>query len=122
MIRNFLISTVGIAIVFYILPSVNLVTTNITGILLLDKTIGIIVIAVILAALNMTVKPLMKIIAFPINVVTLGLFSIIINTVIIIILDKLSGSFEITGFVNYLIFSILLSIVNIGLSVFKDNE
>lgn len=122
MIRNFLISTVGIAIVFYILPSVNLITPSVTGVLLLDKAIGIVVIAVILAALNMTVKPLMKIVAFPINVVTLGLFSIIINTVVIIILDKLSNSFEITGFVNYLIFSILLSIVNIGLSVFKDNE
>lgn len=122
MIRNFLISTVGIAIVFYILPNVNLIAPSVTGVLLLDKTISIVVIAVILAALNMTVKPLMKIIAFPINVVTLGLFSIIINTVVIIILDKLSSSFEITGFVNYLIFSILLSIVNIGLSVFKDNE
>lgn len=122
MIRNFLINTLGLAIVFYILPNTNILATNITNIRLLDIGISLFIISVILTALSLTVKPILKIISFPINVVTLGLFSIIINTVVIVILDKISNSFEITGFVNYLIFAVLLSVISIGLSIFKDNE
>jgi putative membrane protein len=122
MIRNFLISIVAVGIVFYILPSTSIMSTSITGIPLLDKSISLLIVSIILAALNMTVKPIIKIISLPINIVTLGLFSIIINAVIILIADKISNAFEITGFVNYIIFGILLSLVNIGLSVFKDND
>ncbi len=122
MIRNFLINTLGLAIVFYILPNTNILATNITNIRLVDIGISLFIISVILTALSLTVKPILKIISFPINVVTLGLFSIIINTVVIIILDKISNSFEITGFVNYLIFSVLLSVISVGLSIFKDND
>lgn len=122
MIRNFLINTLGLAIVFYILPNTNVLATNITNIRLVDIGISLFIISVILTALSLTVKPILKIISFPINVVTLGLFSIIINTVVIIILDKISNSFEITGFVNYLIFSVLLSVISVGLSIFKDND
>ncbi len=122
MIRNFLINTLGLAIVFYILPNTNILATNITNIRLVDIGISLFIISVILTALSLTVKPILKIISFPINVVTLGLFSIIINTVVIIILDKISNSFEITGFVNYLIFSVLLSVISVGLSIFKDSD
>jgi putative membrane protein len=122
MIRNFLISIVAVGIVFYILPSTSIMSTSITGIPLLDKSISLLIVSIILAALNMTVKPIIKIISLPINIVTLGLFSIIINAVIILIADKISNAFEITGFVNYIIFGVLLSLVNIGLSVFKDND
>ena len=122
MIRNFLINTLGLAIVFYILPNTNILATNITNIRLVDIGISLFIISVILTALSLTVKPILKIVSFPINVVTLGLFSIIINTVVIIILDKISNSFEITGFVNYLIFSVLLSVISAGLSIFKDSD
>lgn len=122
MIRNFLINTLGLAIVFYILPNTNILATNITNIRLVDIGISLFIISVILTALSLTVKPILKIVSFPINVVTLGLFSIIINTVVIIILDKISNSFEITGFVNYLIFSVLLSVISVGLSIFKDSD
>jgi putative membrane protein len=122
MIRNFLINTLGLAIVFYILPNTNILATNITNIRLLDIGISLFIISVILTALSLTVKPILKIISFPINVITLGLFSVIINTVVIIILDKISNSFEITGFVNYLIFSVLLSVISVGLSIFKSND
>jgi putative membrane protein len=122
MIRNFIINTVGLGVVFYILPYTNIIASQITGILLLDKALGLTVLSLILTALSLTVKPILKIISFPINVVTLGLFSIIINTVVIIILDKISNSFEIVGFLNYLVFSILLSLISIGLSIFKDND
>ena len=57
MIKNFLINTLAVAIVFYILP------TNVVGSTYLEKGISILVISLIIAALNMTVKPIIKIIS-----------------------------------------------------------
>ena len=122
MIRNFLINTLAIGIVFYILPAVSITPINITNINLLDRGISLVIISLILTALSLTVKPVLKIISFPINLVTLGLFSFFINAIIIMILDKISSAFEITGFVNYLIFAALLSLISMGLSIFKDND
>ncbi len=122
MIRNFLINTLAIGIVFYILPAVSITPINITNINLLDRGISLVIISLILTALSLTVKPVLKIISFPINLVTLGLFSFFINAIIIMILDKISSAFLITGFVNYLIFAALLSLISMGLSIFKDND
>lgn len=116
MIKNFLINTLAVAIVFYILP------TNVVGSTYLEKGISILVISLIIAALNMTVKPIIKIISLPVNIVTLGLFSIIINAIIIKIADVLSPSFAMSGFVSYIIFGLLLSVIQMLLSVFRDGE
>lgn len=116
MIKNFLLSTFAIAIVFYILP------THIVGATYTEKGINLLVISVIIAALNILIKPILKIIAFPVNVVTLGLFSLVINAAIIKLADILSPSFEINGFLNYLIFGALLSVVHIVLSIFEDKD
>ena len=116
MIKNFLVNTLAVAIVFYILP------TNVVGSTYLEKSVSILVISLIIAALNLTLKPILKIISFPINVVTLGLFSIVINAAIIKIADILSPAFAISGFLNYIIFGLVLSIVQMILSIFEDKD
>ncbi len=117
MIKNFLINALAVGIVFYILPSIDVV-----GNTYLDKGINILVISIIIGALNLVVKPIIKIVTLPINIVTLGLFSLVINAFIIWIADKILDSFSITGFFNYVIFAVLLSLVNIGLGFFKGDK
>ncbi len=107
---------VAVGAVFYILP------TNVAGDTYVDKGISILIISIIIGALNLTVKPILNVISFPINVVTLGLFSIVINAAIIKIADIISESFAISGFWNYVIFGLLLSVVHVGLSVFEDKD
>jgi len=70
------------------------------------------ILVVVLGLLNATVKPILKILGFPITVLTLGLFLIVINVIIVKLADYLMSSFDIHGFVNTLIFSIALSLVN----------
>lgn len=116
MIRNFLINTLAIGIVFYILPA------NIVGFTYVEKGINLFVISLIIAALNMLVKPIIKIISLPINILTLGLFSLVINAFIIKLADVLSPSFSLLGFSSYIIFAALLALVNVGLSIFKSRD
>ena len=69
-----------------------------------------IIVAVVLAILNAIVKPVLVFFTFPITVVTLGLFLLAINAIIIIICDKLVGGFHVDGFLTALIFSVILSV------------
>jgi putative membrane protein len=69
--------------------------------------------ALIISILNVTVRPIMKIFAFPLTMITFGLFALVINAVTLIIADNLMGSsLELGGFFNAFIISIILSLAN----------
>lgn len=71
-----------------------------------------IVVAIVLGLLNAIVKPILQLVSFPITIITLGLFLLVINTVIILLASWLVGSnFHVDNFWWALLFSIILSIV-----------
>lgn len=69
------------------------------------------ILVIVLGLLNATVKPILKIIGFPITVLTLGIFLLVINVIIVKLADLLMTSFSVTGFLSALIFSLALSLV-----------
>lgn len=69
------------------------------------------VLVIVLGLLNATVKPILKIIGFPITVLTLGIFLLIINVIIVKLADFLMTGFSVAGILNALIFSLALSLV-----------
>jgi putative membrane protein len=69
------------------------------------------ILVIVLGLLNATVKPILKLIGFPITLVTLGLFLLVINVIIVKLADYLMSSFSVTGFLSALIFSLALSLV-----------
>lgn len=73
---------------------------------------GAAILVIVLGLLNAIVKPILKLLGFPITVVTLGLFLLVINVIIIKMADFLMSSFDVHGLLNALLFSIALSIVN----------
>lgn len=75
-----------------------------------DGYVTAIIVAVVLAVLQLFVKPILILLTLPITIVTLGLFLFIINAVIVLIADKLVPGFVVDGLWNALLFSILLSI------------
>lgn len=84
----------------YLLPGVH-VESYTTGI----------IVALVMSVLNAVVKPIMVIITLPVTVVTLGLFLLVINALIIQLASSLVGGFHVDGFWWALIFSLLLSFV-----------
>jgi len=82
-----------------------------------------IIVAVVLGLLRVTVKPLLVFFTLPATIVTLGLFLLVINAVIILLADYLIGtSFEVSGFWTALLFSVLLSIFQSILYSFLNED
>ncbi|WP_294248322.1 phage holin family protein [uncultured Chryseobacterium sp.] len=72
---------------------------------------GALIFSIVLGLLNLIVKPVLNILGLPLTIITLGLFTLVINAVIILIADYFIDSMQVDGFWWAFIFSILLSIV-----------
>ncbi|QES88018.1 phage holin family protein [Rhizosphaericola mali] len=71
-----------------------------------------IILALVLAILNAFVKPILVILTIPVTILTLGLFLIVINIIIIMMASHLVDGFHVDGWISALLFSILLSVVS----------
>ncbi|CAD0002663.1 MULTISPECIES: phage holin family protein [Flavobacterium] len=70
-----------------------------------------VIVAVVLGLLNMFIKPILVLLTLPVTVVTLGLFLLVINAVIILLCTKIVGGFAVDSFLTALIFSVILSVL-----------
>lgn len=99
-IARLLTTTLSILVVCYLLPGVKV-----------DDAVTAIIVALVLALLNSIVKPVFIFLTLPITVVTLGLFLLVINALMILLAAKIVSGFTVNGFWWALLFSIILSIV-----------
>jgi putative membrane protein len=84
---------------------------------------GAIIFAIVLALLNLIVKPVLSLFGLPLTIITLGLFALVINALIILIADYFIDSMVVDGFWWALIFSVLLSIItSLANSMFSDGD
>jgi putative membrane protein len=72
-----------------------------------------ILVAVVLALLNAFIKPIITFFTLPFIVLTLGLFVLVINTIIVMIADWLIDGLRIENFWWALIFSVAMSLLNL---------
>ncbi|MEZ2415272.1 phage holin family protein [Muriicola sp. E247] len=88
-----------------------------------DSYVTAIIVAVVLSLLNFIVKPILVILTLPVTILTLGLFLLVINAIIILLADQLVGGFSVDNIWWALLFSLLLSFLqSIFFSVLKDPE
>ena len=69
-----------------------------------------IVVAAILAIVNTFLTPIIQFIALPVTIITLGLFALVINTLMIMLVDALVEGFKIKNFWWALLFGIVMSL------------
>lgn len=69
------------------------------------------IVAVVLGLLNIFIKPIMVILTLPVTIVTLGLFLLVINALIILLCTYIVGGFGVDSFWTALFFSIVLSVL-----------
>lgn len=79
-------------------------------------------VCVILGVINTFVKPIVYFIALPINILTLGLFSFVINALMLLLAGHIAPGFTIEGFWNALLGSIILSILGIAINQIGDKR
>jgi len=98
---SWIVSALVIFCVAYILPGVHV--ANFTSAL---------VVALVLGIINAFVKPVLVILTLPITILTLGIFYLILNALIILFVGHIVPGFQVDGFLWALIFGIVLSIAN----------
>lgn len=68
--------------------------------------------AIVIGLVNATLGLVLKIVTFPLTIVTLGLFWLVINAAMLMLAAKLVEGFTVAGWFSAIIGSILLSVVN----------
>jgi putative membrane protein len=103
-----LINVVAILIIAYIAPSLIRV----------DGFLAALVAAILLGIVNTIIRPILVILTFPLTLLSLGLFLLVINGLMLWLVSALVSGFHVNGFWGALFGSILISIVSWILSKF----
>ncbi len=111
LLTRIIISTISVIVVAYVLPGVE-VSSPYTAF----------VVAIILALLNVIVKPILIILTLPVTILTLGLFLLVINGLIVLIANHFIDGFSVSGLFIAIIFSLLVSLINGLLGIDRLNE
>ena len=74
--------------------------------------IGALILAVVLAALNLLIRPILLVLTLPITILTLGLFSLVINAFLVWLAAAIVPGFSILDFWSALFFAAVLAVVN----------
>ena len=98
-----IINTLVVLAVAYIMPSVHV-----------DNYTTAFVAALAIAVVNTILKPILIFLTLPIEIITLGLFTLIINAFLIMLAAYVVPGFSVDGFWAALIFGVIFSIVNIS--------
>ncbi|HOS59578.1 MAG TPA: phage holin family protein, partial [Syntrophorhabdaceae bacterium] len=69
-------------------------------------------VALFIGIVNVLVKPFLIFITLPINILTLGLFTFVINALLIMLASSVIKGFDVKGFWIAMIFSVVLSVIN----------
>lgn len=91
--------------------SLYIVSRIVTGIAVRDFTTALVA-ALIIGLINALIKPVLVLLTLPINILTLGLFTFIINAGLLLLAGRITPGFVVDGFWSALIGSILLSLVS----------
>ena len=97
---NLVLGAIVVLISAYILPGVKV-----------DGFVTALVVAVMLAVVNTFIRPVVVLLTLPINILTLGLFSLIINALMVMLVDAIVPGFEVGGILWAIAFGIALSLV-----------
>jgi len=106
-IVRILINAVAVAITAYLLPNVQI-----------DGFLTAILVAAVLGIINTFIKPVIQLLTLPINILTLGLLTFIINGLFILLASNVIDGFTVVGFLWAIIFSIVLSVISSILGAF----
>lgn len=81
------------------------------GVVLKHPTTALIA-ALVLVLVNILIKPLLWLITLPINLITFGLFSLVINAWMIMLMDKMVGGIHIAGFWLSVLIALIITLLN----------
>ncbi len=99
-VLHWFISAIAIIITAYLIPGV------------IVTPVGALVLAVVLGIINVFIKPVVFLLTLPLNILTLGIFSLVVNASFIMIASSIVPGFFVSGFWPAFWFAIIFSLIN----------
>ncbi|MBL1118720.1 phage holin family protein [Streptomyces sp. 110] len=123
--KNFLVKTIAnagaLGVAIWLLKDITLTGDN-TG----RQALTLILVALVFGVVNVVVKPIVKLLAFPLFILTLGLITLLINALMLLLTSWLAGkldlSFEVDGFGTAVLGGLIVSIVAWALHVVLPDD
>ncbi|SOD85253.1 phage holin family protein [Streptomyces sp. Ag109_G2-15] len=123
--KNFVVKTIAnagaLAVAVWLLDKITL-----TGDSTAKKAGTLIVVALIFGLVNFLVKPIVKVLTFPLFILTLGLITLIVNALMLLLTSwvcgKLDLSFHVEGFWTAVLGGLIISIVSWALNLLLPDE
>jgi putative membrane protein len=124
--KNFLVKTIAnagaLAVAVWLLDKITL-----TGDSTFKKVWTLILVALVFGLVNFLVKPIVKVLTFPLFILTLGLITLVVNALMLMLTswlaDKLDLSFHVEGFWTAVLGGLIISVVSWALNVvLPDND
>jgi putative membrane protein len=110
-VTRWLLNALALAFTAWIITGIT-----VTGI------VPLLVASAILGILNAVIRPILLIITLPINLFTLGLFTFVINGVLLMVTSSVVQGFHVAGFWPAVIGALLLAIISFVLSSFVGDR
>jgi putative membrane protein len=101
----FIISAIAIALAAYLIPGV-----------MIQNFLSLILVAIVWGIINVLIRPLILLLTLPINILTLGLFTFVINAALVLLVSAIVPGFKIRDFGSALLFAIVVWLINWFLS------
>lgn len=123
--KNLLVKTIAnagaLAVAVWLLDKITL-TGGSTG----EKAGTLIVVALVFGLVNLLVKPVVKVLTFPLFILTLGLITLIVNALMLLLTSWVCGrlhlSFHVEGFWTAVLGGLIISIVSWALNLVLPDE
>ncbi|MFF8770018.1 phage holin family protein [Kitasatospora sp. NPDC015120] len=116
-----LINAAAIWVAAWIVPGITL-----TGDDWKHKTLTVLAVALVFGVVNWLIKPVVQLFSLPLFILTLGLFTFVVNALMLWLTswasDKLSLDFSVDGFWSALFGALIVSLVSWGLSLALDED
>ncbi len=116
-----LANAVALGVAVWLIKGITLTGTDTA-----HKILALVLVALVFGVVNWLVKPIVKLLSFPLFVVTLGLFTLIVNALMLLLTSYLSGrldiDFHVSGFWAALVGGLLVSVVAWGLHLILPDD
>ncbi|MDG4857203.1 phage holin family protein [Streptomyces sp. T-3] len=118
--KNFLVKTIAntaaLGVAIWLVDKISLTGTSTPR-----KVLTLVLVALLFGVVNVLVKPIVKLLTFPLFVLTLGLITLVVNALMLQLTswlaDKLNLSFHVEGFWTAVIGGLIISIVSWAMNV-----
>ncbi|MBU1052621.1 MAG: phage holin family protein [Proteobacteria bacterium] len=111
-----------IIIKWLVLTAAIIVTSYLTRGIAVDGISTAFFAAAVLGILNVFLRPIALVLTLPINIVSLGLFTFVINAFMLILTSKLIPGFHVKGFFAAIIGSLFISFVSWIINLFAEEK